>query len=70
MPQINIMILGLPLRTGLGIIALLFAMPAIIQAMTGDHSAWLAGGRGGMIHDMADTIYETILMLGEKGDAG
>ncbi len=64
MPQMNILVLGLPLRVALGMLALIFALPAICQALAAPEAAH-EGILGTMVRDLAALL----VILGKGQDA-
>jgi len=64
MPQMNIMVLGLPLRVGLGLTALLFMLPVIGYALD-DGLAYTAGNKSGILFDMIADMDEAMRRLGD-----
>jgi len=64
MPQMNILVLGLPLRVALGMLALVFAMPAICQALAAPDAA-----HDGILGTMVRDIAILLAICGKGGDA-
>lgn len=64
-PQMNIMVLGLPLRLCLGMIAIFFAMVPICHVLAGRGTVWSVGGEEGegSLWAMIRALYETLFGL-------
>lgn len=62
MPQMNIMVFGMPLRIVLGLMVIIFMIPGLCETLAGGGIAdiWLEKPEGGALRDMLDTVYETV----------
>lgn len=62
MPQMNIMVFGMPLRIVLGLMAVTFMIPGLVDMFAGGgiEDIWLASTEDGILRDMLDRLAETI----------
>ena len=62
MPQMNIMVFGMPLRIVLGLMVIIFMIPGLCETLAGGGMAdiWLEKPDGGALRDMLDTINDTV----------
>lgn len=68
MPQMNIMVLGLPLRVTLGLTMLLLTLPFMVAALSGTHWSadnFMARGETGILRDAVNDLWQTVEHLGK-----
>ena len=68
MPQMNIMVFGMPLRVTLGLISIMLLIPGVCTAFAGTQEGhiWFDNTGDGLWHDMLELLAQTISQMGPE----
>ena len=68
MPQMNIMVFGMPLRVTLGLISIMLLIPGVCTAFAGAQEGhiWFDNTGDGLWHDMLEILAQTIAQMGPE----